>query len=177
MDSIGGGVQDDSKWRKMAPTKFFESLETLFREARFLVEGINVEELRVIDNLSFSVAKLMSIESQWEAMVLEGDILEKSYSNIGNSGSSKLYNLLPALLECKHSFRSRYKNLLDNMEKCLLEMMHFHTYILGDRLSVLDGQIRELQELSCTNRSSILQTKKAPSCNIGSHRRRNSRKS
>ena len=109
MDSIGGGVQDDNnKWRKWR-LRSFRSLETLFREARFLVEGNNVEELRVIDNLSFSVAKLMSIESQWEAMVLEGDILEKSYSNIGNSGSSKLYSLLPALLECKHSFRSRYK--------------------------------------------------------------------
>ena len=136
----------------------FRSLETLFREARFLVEGNNVEELRVIDNLSFSVTKLMGIESQWEAMVLEGDILEKSYSNIGNSGSSKLYSLLPALLECKHNFRSRYKNVLDDMEKCLLQMVHFHAH-LKDRLNVLDELIRELQKIEPAIDPSILQTK------------------
>ena len=133
-------------WRKIGAYEIFRSLETLFRETRFLIEGNSIEELRVIDDLKFSVAKLMRIEGQWEAMVLEGDILEKSYSNIGNSGSSKLYSLLPALLECKHNFRSRYKNVLDDMEKCLLQMVHFHAH-LKDRLNVLDELIREITKI------------------------------
>ena len=151
----------------------FRSLETLFREARFLVDGNNVEELRVIDNLSFSVAKLMSIESQWEAMVLEGDILEKSYSNIGNNEAANyIVCCLPYSVQAQFPLKVQ-KNVLDDMEKCLLEMMHFHAH-LKDRSSVLDELIRELQKIEPAIDPSHTSNKRKPSCNIGSHRHRNS---
>ena len=137
----------------------FRSLETLFQEARSLIEGNCTEEQSVIDNLSSSVAKLMRIEDQWESMVVEGDILEKSCNNIGNCGSSKMYSLLPALLECKHDFRSRYKNVLDDMEKCLLQVIKFHAH-LKDRLNVLDELIRELQKIDPAIYPAILETKR-----------------
>ena len=125
----------------------FQNIDTTIpkQDSNFYKDNDN--EKVILNNLHDRIKKLERLKDEWENLVIEGDILEKSYMNIGNSGDSKLYSLFPAVFECKEIFRIKYKDNLDKMEACIGEIAEHHIQ-LKDRICVIEGVITELQKIN-----------------------------
>ena len=87
----------------------FQLMDTIFPKQESNFYKNNFEEKIILNNLRKSIENLEQLKLEWEKLVIEGDILEKSCINIGNSGDSKLYGLFPAIFECKDIFRIKYR--------------------------------------------------------------------
>ena len=128
-------------------------IDTIFqlKDKIFPVDEIfykeNVEETVILNKLRNSITQLETLKNTWEMLVIEGDIIEKSYLNIGNSGDGKLYSLFPAIFECKDAFRVKYKDNLDRMEKCMVEMAKRLVH-LKERINIIEALINELKKIN-----------------------------
>lgn len=127
--------------------KIFPDDETFYKE--------NIEETVILNKLSNSITQLETLKNTWEILVIEGDIIEKSYLNIGNCGDSKLYSLFPAIFECKDAFRVKYKDNLDRMEKCMVEMAKRLVH-LKERINIIEALINELKKINPPMKDVIL---------------------